>query len=133
VIAVIGLESIGDDARFRFGPYMDDGPGRQRDHVRYLLRPKAWVAVVRGTCPRFGLHREFLPFKKDYHEASGNGARGVYKWFEIEDRSIVEVNAPISWKRADRYFAASWGGRLFRITREEVLSWIAISRLASVG
>lgn len=49
------------------------------------------------------------------------------------DRAIVEVNAPISWKRADRYFAASWGGRLFRITRKEIDAWIAISRLASVG
>jgi hypothetical protein len=137
MFAVIGLESIGDDA-----PHRDRvdlvramsgrsaptnsavGTHNLRRFCRYLTRPKAWVARITARDPRFGFAREFLDYKKDYTEASSTGARGVFKWYEIEEGFVVEVNAPVSWKHADRYFARASRGQLVRMAREEVEAWL---------
>ena len=73
---------------------------------------------------RYGLAREFLKFKKDYAESNSLGSRGVRLWYEIPEGWVVEINAPQSWKHADRYFARSERGRLVRIEREEVDAWL---------
>ena len=57
--------------------------------------------------------------------ANSTGSRGVIRWYEIDEGSVVEVNAPISWRKADRYFARAVRGQLTRIGREEVDAWIA--------
>lgn len=142
MIAMIGLESIGDDADHRARVRVERGFSRDhlpldrfqgrrsdfgramRDSIRYEDRPRAWVARITGRSARFGLERDFLPFKRDYAEANSTGSRGVYKWYEVPEGWVVEVNAPTSWEKADRYFARSQRGKLVRMTREELDHWL---------
>lgn len=120
MIAIIGLESIGDDARYRASL---GWRGSVSNFRRYEARPRAWVAQITGRDPRHEFARAFLPHRNDYAEASGTGSRGVYRWYEIAEGLIVEVNAPLSWTSADRYFARSHRGQLARMTRDEVIAW----------
>ena len=130
MIAMVGIEAIGDDARARAKlrgappPLRSFGFGRAgaaiRAMIRYEERPRAWVARIVGPCPRFGLAREFLSFNRDYAEANSLGSRGVYQWYELEEGGVFEVNAPLSWKHADRYFCRSERGKVVRMTRDEV-------------
>lgn len=126
MIAVLGLESIGDDAaRVRgAGACVVRDLGRQvRREARYAERPRPWVARIVGADPQYGFAREFVRPKKDYAEAGGTGSRGVFLWYELPE-GVYEVNAPQSWKRTDRYFARSERGRLAHMTRREVVRWI---------
>lgn len=138
MIAMVGIEAIGDDARTRGSLrrnhavsqralYASAGRIRAQmvDAMRYEERPRAWVARITGLDTRHGLARAFLPFKRDYSEANSLGSRGVFQWYEIPDGWLVEVNAPQSWKHADRYFARSERGRLVRMTRDELVAALA--------
>lgn len=128
MIAVIGLEAIGDDHRHKLRFGFGDGSRslftRERDRSRYDARPRAWIARVTGRCPKFGLAREFMAYRRDYAEANSTGSRGVFKWYELPEGDVYEISAPISWTKADRYFARSTRGKLERLTLEEVYAWI---------
>lgn len=137
MIAMLGLESIGDDAdhrarmrgaRLKKMTLRDIPASRMgaaiRDMVRYEERPRAWIARITGRDERFGLKREFLEFKRDYAEANSLGSRGVFKWFELEEGGVFEVNAPQSWSSADRYFCRSERGKVIRLSKEEVDQWL---------
>lgn len=130
MIAIIGLESIGDDYRHRVttGCWTDGKIGRSataaiKERIRYEGRPKAWVARILGTDQRYAFQREFLRGKKDYAEANSTGSRGVYRWYELEEGDIYEINAPQSWTKADRYFALSTKGQLLRMELDDVIEW----------
>lgn len=132
---MLGLESVGDDAPFRSATRALDaisrhalragGLHRIHEIQRYAQRPRAWVARITGHDARYGVEREFLRPKKDYTEANGTGSRGVYLWYELPASSVYEVNAPLSWKHADRYFCRSERGQVVRMTREAVDAWLA--------
>lgn len=139
MIAMLGLEAIGDDADFR-GKMRDariqqsaawqralhTGGVRQLllDEQRYASRPKAWCARITGRTAGGGFVREFLRGRKDYREANGTGSRGVYRWFELAEGELYEVNAPQSWTAADRYFCKAVRGKVERLTAEEVDAWV---------
>lgn len=136
MIAVVGIEAIGDDARTAEREFSLRHQRRSlasfgarlgaavRESIRYEERPRAWVAKITATCPRYGLAREFMRFKRDYSTANSIGSRGVYQWYELPP-GVYEINAPQSWKHADRYFARSERGKVVRITRAEVDEWLA--------
>jgi hypothetical protein len=67
--------------------------------------PMPWVAEITGSHPRFGLHREFLPFNKDFEEANGVGSRGVNAIYVLESGKAYEVFQRTSWKGSRRFFA----------------------------
>lgn len=130
MIAVIGIELIGDDHRHRAstGRWTDGKIGHSltralKEQARYEAKPKAWVAMIVGLDPKYAVIREFMRGKRDYAEASGTGARGVYRWFELPEGEIYEISAPQSWKHADRYFALSTRGTLLRMELDEVIEW----------
>lgn len=130
MIAVLGIELIGDDYRHRAstGRWTDGKVGHAltrslKEQARYESRPKAWVARIVDMDPRHMFSREFMRGKRDYAEASGTGARGVYRWFELPEGDVYEVSAPQSWKHADRYFAISTRGALRRMELDEVIEW----------
>lgn len=142
MIAMIGIEAIGDDADFREQRRKMSGISKGRmfnhafrgggtraaammaDMIRYENRPRAWVARITGRDERHGLAREFLRGKKDYREANSTGSRGVYRWFELPEGQVFEVNAPQTWTAADRYFCRSVRGKAVRMTREELDAWL---------
>lgn len=134
MIAVLGLEEIGADSNHRDAVDFSRGgsaPARSavgtanlRRVVRYLNRPKPWVARITARDPRFGFVREFLDGQRDYADANSTGSRGVFRWYHLEEGFVVEVNAPASWKHADRYFARASQGQLVRMTRDEVEAWL---------
>jgi hypothetical protein len=142
MIAMIGLEVIGDDARDRrrrrAGAGMSDSiafrramqSGRfgemMRDAIRRENTPTAWVARVVGRDPTHGFAREFLRGSVSFRDVEDElGARGVFRWFELEEGGFFEVNAPLSWTTADRYFCRSERGRVVRMTREEIIAALA--------
>jgi hypothetical protein len=144
MIAVVGLECIGDDATWRekrreaagasdaatFRRALTSGRFGEmmRESLRYEGRPKAWVARITGRDPKHGLAREFLVGKRDYSDASDDGSRGVVRWFECPDGGVYEVNAPMSWTEADRYFARSERGVMVKLTAEEFAQWLEEQR-----
>lgn len=129
MIAIVGIEAIGDDYRHRSatGRWVDRpgavGMALVNERLRYEMRPKAWVARITGTDRQYAFAREFLRGKKDYAEANKTGSRGVYWWYELGEGDIYEINAPQSWKHADRYFALSSRGQLIRMELDEVIEW----------
>lgn len=141
MLSVIGLEVIGDDAAWREKRRKSSGTsvattfrralasGRfgemMRESLRYEGRPKAWVARITGRDDKHGLAREFLRGQPDYSGSNEDGSRGVVRWYELPEGCVYEINAPLSWTEADRYFARSERGRLVRMTREEVEAWAA--------
>lgn len=120
---ILELELIGDDTR-----------GRLRGMVNFLdrLNPgwgaefigKApvyvWVAEITGLCGKFGFERKFLRYKKDYSRANSIGSRGVYAVYILDNAKVYEVLSRPTWGRSDRYFARVDGGKLRRLTKEEV-------------
>jgi hypothetical protein len=137
MIAMIGLEVIGDDARDRkrrrarsgtsdklaFRRAMSSGRlgEMMRDAIRQEGAPVGWVARITGRDPKYGFAREFLRGSVSFRDVEDElGARGVYRWYELEEGAFFEVNAPLSWTSADRYFCRSERGRVVRMTREEI-------------
>ena len=149
MLAVVGLECIGDDAAWREKRRAASGAtaattfrraltsGRfgemMRESLRYEGRPKAWVARITGRDPKHGLAREFLNGRPDYSAANEDGSRGVFRWYECPEGGVYEVNAPLSWTEADRYFARSERGKLVRMTREEIDSAIAARTMVEIA
>jgi hypothetical protein len=141
MLAMVGLESIGDDARWcemekaRLRPKWQAGSRRaaafdamDRRIALYEARPRPWVARL-GV----GMSRTFLRGRKDYSQAVEGGARGVFLWYELPEGGVYEVNAPIDWTSADRYSCRSERGRIVRMTREEVGQWITSDASASTS
>jgi hypothetical protein len=137
MIAVIGLEVIGDDARDRkrrramsgtsdklaFRRAMTSGRFGEmmRDAIRQENAPVGWVARITGRDAKHGLAREFLRGSVSFRDVKDEiGARGVFRWYELAEGALFEVNAPLSWTSADRYFCRSERGRVVRMTREEI-------------
>lgn len=141
MLAVIGLECIGDAAAWRKRRRETSGAseatafrraltsGRfgemMRDSLRHEGRPRAWVARITGRDDKHGLAREFLRGQPDYSGGNEDGSRGVVRWYELPEGCVYEINAPLSWTEADRYFARSVRGKMVRMTREEVDAWVA--------
>lgn len=82
---------------------------------------KPWVAKITGTCPKFGLSREFVKGVADYSSSSGNGNRGVNFRFVIEEGEIYEYYCKTSWKRSEREFVRYKDGEKETLTKQEVL------------
>jgi hypothetical protein len=137
MIAVIGLEVIGDDARDRkrrramsgtsdklaFRRAMTSGRFGEmmRDAIRQENAPVGWVARITGRDAKYGLAREFLRGSVSFRDVEDElGARGVFRWYELAEGALFEVNAPLSWTSAERYFCRSERGRVVRMTREEI-------------
>jgi hypothetical protein len=137
MIAVIGLEVIGDDARDRkrrramsgtsdklaFRRAMTSGRFGEmmRDAIRQENAPVGWVARITGRDAKYGLAREFLRGSVSFRDVEDElGARGVFRWYELAEGALFEVNAPLSWTSVDRYFCRSERGRVVRMTREEI-------------
>lgn len=87
---------------------------------RVLYRP--WVAEIAGQDTKYGLTRRFLKGKL------ANGPEflddRVYSVYTIEAGHIYEVNAPLDWNRADRYYCTvTERGQVERLTGKEVEAW----------
>jgi len=150
MIAVLGIEAIGDDARDRkrrramsgtsdklaFRRAMQSGRFAEmmRDAIQQENRPVGWVARITGRDAKYGLAREFLRGSVSFRDVEDElGARGVWRWFELEEGGLFEVNAPLSWTSADRYFCRSERGRVVRMTREEIDSAIAARTMTEIA
>jgi hypothetical protein len=98
----------------RFGEMM-------RDAIRQENAPVGWVARITGRDAKYGLAREFLRGSVSFRDVEDElGARGVFRWYELAEGALFEVNAPLSWTSVDRYFCRSERGRVVRMTREEI-------------
>lgn len=119
MIALLGLEAIGDDARERLAVAF--AQRRYQDAGRYLALPgRPWVARITGRDGRFGLARSFLRPQRDYSRAEGSGTRGIVLWYDLVEGEVYEVHELVSWTRDRRYFCRAEHGKVVEITREEV-------------
>jgi len=80
-----------------------------------LVKSRAWVAKI-GT----GMKRKFLRPAVDYSKANSKATRGTFKYYWLEEGGIYEVSKPISWKQTERFFCRVEGGKIVKITKEEV-------------
>lgn len=120
----IKLEAIGHNQRMadramlrlaaRYG-MLDDLP----------RTPTPWVARITGVDPSGQFKREFVKPHVDYSEANSVGSRGVFYFFAVEEGRAYEVYERTSWKSSDRYFVYADLGRLHRLSRDEVIKWLA--------
>lgn len=127
--AVLKLEHIGDHY-FAYAKY-----GKRRHDVferevwlKGMARPslKPWVARLTGLDSRYGFKREFVRGVKDYSEATGLGARGVYEYIVLRE-GVYEINERVSWNRARRYFIRVEESEIEEISKEEVVQWLTDS------
>lgn len=89
---------------------MTDGIGKKR----------AWVARVMVSESGY-VSREFLrPDAMNYTDENSAGSRGRMKCYWLKPMSFYEVSEPISWRRTDRYFCEVFGGKIIRLTKDEV-------------
>lgn len=122
--AVIKLEWIGDHyfAYAKYGERID--PIMEREvYVKGMARPtlRPWVARLTGLDNRYGFVREFVRGVKDYEQATGMGARGIYEYIVLSP-GLYEVNERVSWQRARRYFIrVTDDAEIVEIAREEVV------------
>lgn len=86
---------------------------------------RPWVARITGICPAHGFKREFIEGSTDYSEANSVGSRGVHVYFPVDEGSVYEVFELTSWRGRERYFVYPQMGRLHRLTRDEVVAWLA--------
>lgn len=111
--ASLHLELIGVDAGPRYANYM----GRNKSNP--------WVARLCGLDDEYGFSREFMHGHRDYSNASGTGARGIFVYYALEP-GIYEVNERTSWRHVDRYFIrVTETATVERITHEEVMQCLA--------
>ncbi len=85
------------------------------------LKVRDWVARIIGLDEQFDFKREFLKGQIDYIEANDDGTKGVFLWYFLFEGQIYEINCPMTWKSADRYFCKILDGVPTRMTKEEVL------------
>ena len=123
MIALLRIESVGDDIHWRSGRLVAARgtiPHGLRGIAHYLAADRPWVARIKGIDARFGLAREFLASRKDFAGSNGSGSRGVILHYELRP-GLYEVNERVSWRRNERYFVRSLGGRIERVEEEEVV------------
>ena len=127
MIAILGLEAIGDN--IRNCPATERaalGRGRATREVRQHLlleQRRPWVARVTGSHLR--MEREFLQAKKDYTKANGQGSRGVYLYYTLREGERYDVHELVSWGRVRRYFARAEMGAVVEVSREEMDTWLS--------
>jgi hypothetical protein len=127
----IRLEAIGDNLRIlrsavdngiKYGnlaPLLFASRLRGRMKMESICPRRAWIACITGRDEKYKYAREFIKPIKDYSEASGTGARGVYYNYFLDD-GIYEVNELVSWKNQRRYFVRVKDGRYIVINKDEV-------------
>lgn len=92
----------------------------ERTHAR-LNPPKSWVALITLDGAK-GLKRSFLPFaKRDYSGANGSGSRGVMRLYVLEESTVYEVQEPMNWQHAKRWYTVHDGNAWLEISLSEAL------------
>lgn len=125
----LALEAIGDNVRAQGRLYegiIDDALciGMGRAITGGPLFQKPWVAEITGFDAKYKYSRKFLSPCVDYSQANANGSRGVIHYYHLEPGRVFDVFAMTSWRGRDRYFAATWGGVLSRISNDELDEWL---------
>ena len=97
-------------------------------HFHGRRAPRPWVAEVVGTCPQYGLRREFVPALNDWEDArracSGN-LYGVVANFPLRDGRLYEVSrcrGRSSKRYVAREFVVPNGPQLVECTPDEALA-----------
>lgn len=124
MFAALKLEAIGDATRQRTrlaAGILREAGFSAASEMYEPARPYPWVARITGIDAKYGMARQFIRGRKDYSTASGNGNRGIFLHYLLEE-GIYEIQDVTSWSKVDRYFVRSSRGVLDRITKEEVLS-----------
>ena len=116
--SVVTLELFDDfpDARNRANNILLPNFGIRLKNYR-----KPWVAQITGTCPKFGLAREFIKPNSDYSRSNSKGSRGIYISYFLTHGCIYEVFSFVSWRSTDRYFCIPDEDGIKRISKDEVL------------
>jgi len=83
------------------------------------VKSRAWVAQI-NLNPNKKIERLFLRPNTDYLKSNTKGTRGVYRYYWLEEGKIYEISMPLSWHKTDRFFARIDGGKLIRISSNEV-------------
>lgn len=90
--------------------------------------PKPWVARIIGTCPKYGLAREFINPMNDWTNARQAWSGNVYgrvAQFALRDGNLYEVSR-LKGKTSKRYvareFIAVQGGKRIVVDPEEALA-----------
>ena len=102
----------------------------RKQNVR--LRANPWVACVTGLTDRMQPARAFLDYQYDYREMNARGSRGTFQVYHLEDGHLYEVEAHTAYARTDHYFCTVHDYRIVRLTRQNIVQWIANGGSASM-
>lgn len=120
--ATLALEMIGEDRRQQLR--QDRRTGRHSSIRQILDAPlRPFVARICGLTPGGELVREPLRGMRSYRDANSSGSRGIYEHYTLEEGSVYEVLALLSWSRRDHYYATVRAGAVVRLTEAEVAQW----------
>lgn len=111
------LEAIGDHVVYERRMCRRHGvPWAPKRAIEYAVTPP-WVARLVGLTER-GFAREFVRGRRDYTEATGTGSRGIWVHYLLDD-GLYEVNEPVAFGKARRYFLLVQGGAARELTMRE--------------
>lgn len=90
--------------------------------------PRPWVAEITGTCPRYGLQRQFIDVMNDWKDAKRAWSGNIYgrvAHFPLRDGRLYEVSrlrGRSSKRHQVREFIAVDGGKQLPIEPEAALA-----------
>lgn len=85
------------------------------------IPPRNWVAQITGKDGRGKWSRSFLHGSRDYSNANSVGSRGIMVTYLLDHGPVYEISSPQTWHSTDRYFVRIDGGKLVRMTEDEVI------------
>jgi predicted phosphoadenosine phosphosulfate sulfurtransferase len=80
---------------------------------------RPWVAEITGPDERYGYRRRFLRPARDWSESDRKG-RDVRLWYALRDGRLYEVQEHVKAHELRRYFAATRGGTVAEIPKDEL-------------
>lgn len=117
MIATLRLRAVGDQIPAAARAHAPGGLVRLYDRAarraRYVVPDRPWVARRTGLPGRAA--REFLRPRRDYADATGNGAASVWLVYELREGEEYEVHEVLDWNRTRRYRARAEAGRVVEV------------------
>lgn len=124
---ILKLESIRDDQRDKYWSHLNDRVRMGRSEVkgsRSLMGMKPFVKEVIGVNHEGRPVKKELKGKKDYRDAAGTGARGVFYWYSLKQGSCYFIQEQISRRKSRRYYALVNNGKIHEISESHAASYI---------
>lgn len=125
---ILKLESIRDDQRDKYWAHLSGRVRMGRAEVsgsKSLMGMKPFVKEVIGINHEGRLVKKDVSGKKEYREAVGTGARGVFYWYSLRQGGCYLIQEQVSRRKSRKYYALVNNGELHELTEAQAASYVS--------